>query len=59
MLHLEQELARLKELLLTMASHAETAVKQAIEAVVSRDYDLALRVRANDEVIDRFEVEVD
>jgi phosphate transport system protein len=59
MVHLEQELTRLKELLLTMASHAETAVKQAIEAVVSRDYDLALRVRANDEVIDRFEVEVD
>jgi phosphate transport system protein len=59
MVHLEQELARLKELLLTMASHAETAVKQAIEALVNRDYDLAVRVRANDEVIDRFEVEVD
>ena len=59
MAHLEKELARLKELLLTMASHAETAVKQAIDALVSRDYDLALRVRANDEVIDRFEVEVD
>ena len=54
-----QELAELKNLLLTMASHAETAVKQAVEALVKRDYDLALRVRADDAVIDRFEIEVD
>jgi len=42
-----------------MASHAETAVKRAIEALVTRDYDLALRVRGEDEVIDRFEVDID
>jgi phosphate transport system protein len=59
MLRFDQELATLKQTLLTMASHAETAVKQAIEALVNRDYDLALRVRADDEVIDSFEVEVD
>ena len=59
MVHFEQELAELKTLLLTMASHAETAVKQAIEALTHRDYDLALRVRENDSVIDHFEVEVD
>ena len=59
MVHFEQELAALKQTLLTMASHAETAVNQAIQALINRDYDLALRVRANDEVIDRFEVEVD
>jgi phosphate transport system protein len=59
MVHFEQELAGLKNTLLTMASHAESAVKQAIDAVVNRDYDLALRVRAGDSVIDRFEVEVD
>jgi phosphate transport system protein len=59
MLHLEQELADLKNALLTMASHAESAVKQALEALVTRDYKLALRVKEGDTVIDRFEVEVD
>jgi phosphate transport system protein len=59
MLHFEQELDGLKNTLLTMASHAEAAVNQALQSLVTRDYELALRVRANDEVIDRFEVEVD
>jgi len=59
MVHFEQELAGLKNTLLTMASHAESSVKQAIDAVVHRDYDLALSVRASDSVIDQFEVEVD
>lgn len=59
MVHFDQELADLKNMLLTMASHAESAVKQAIDALVNRDYDLALRVRGDDAVIDRFEVEVD
>ena len=55
----EQELAGLKERLLTMASHAESSVRKAIEALGKRDYDLALRVQTDDAVIDRFEVEVD
>jgi phosphate transport system protein len=59
MVHLEQELSALKDRLLTMASHAEAAVKQAIDAIANRNYDLAIRVRAGDAVIDRFEVEVD
>src|SRR5579859_673026 len=59
MVHLEQELADLKNALLTMASHAESAVKLALEALVTRDYQLAQRVKADDSVIDRFEVEVD
>jgi len=59
MTHFEQELADLKNTLLTMASHAESAVRQAVEAVVSRDYDLAMRVRNADVVIDRFEIDVD
>ena len=52
-------LGGLKEKLLTMASHAESAVQKGVEALVRRDYDLALRVQADDAVIDRFEVEVD
>jgi len=59
MTHFEQELSALKNTLLTMASHAESAVKQAVDAVVARDYELAMRVRNGDAVIDRFEIEVD
>lgn len=55
----ERELADLKEKLLTMASHAESCLYKAIEALGKRDYDLAVRVEADDAVIDRFEVEVD
>ena len=55
----DDEVAGLKERLLTMASHAESGVQRGIEALIKRDYDLALRVQAEDAVIDRFEVEVD
>ncbi len=59
MLHFEQELDLLRNTLLTMASRAETSVKLAIKALETRDYDLALQVRADDVLIDRFEVELD
>ncbi len=59
MVHLEQDLVVLKNTLLTMASHAESAVRRALEALSTRDTDLALRVRDDDTIIDRFEVEVD
>jgi phosphate transport system protein len=58
-LHFEQELAGLKEKLLAMAGHAESAVTLAIKAVVERDDDLARRVKEDDSVIDRYEVEID
>ncbi len=53
------ELDGLKQKLLTMASHAETAVNRAIEALIMRDYDLAIKVKQDDEVIDQLEVEID
>jgi phosphate transport system protein len=53
------DLGELKQKLLTMASHAETAVNEALRALVERDYDLALRVKDNDRVLDQFEVEID
>ena len=53
------ELDELKDKLLTMASYAEAAVLSAVQAVTARDYDLALRVKAEDEIIDRLEMEVD
>ncbi len=59
MVHFEQELAELKETLLRMASYAETAVKRALEALTTRNHELALRVRDEDEIMDRFEIEID
>jgi phosphate transport system protein len=57
--HFDIELDVLKQKLLTMASHAETAVNRAVEALVTRNYDLAIRVKDEDTVIDQFEIEVD
>jgi len=57
--HFEHDLGELKQKLLAMASHAEQAVNLAVQALVQRDHDLALRVREDDNVIDRFEVEID
>jgi phosphate transport system protein len=57
--HLDMDLGELKQKLLTMASHAETAVNESVRALVERDYDLAMRVKTNDTVLDQFEVEID
>jgi len=42
-----------------MASRAETAVNEAVRALVERNYDLALRVKADDSLIDQLEIEID
>ena len=57
--HFEMGLDELRQKLLTMASHAETAVNQSVQALAQRDHDLALRVKENDRVIDQFELEID
>src|SRR5947208_1151196 len=57
--HFDQELNALKEKLLTMASHAEAAVNQSVQALANRDLELALRVKDNDRVLDQFEIEID
>ncbi len=53
------ELDRLRQHLLTMASHAENAVSLALQALITRDHELAQSVKDNDRIIDRFEVEID
>jgi phosphate transport system protein len=55
----DHELGELTARLLTMASHAERAVNDAVQALVHRDYDLAVQTNANDRILDRFEVEID
>ena len=57
--HFEDELAKFKEILLTMGSYAESAVSQAVQAVTDRNDKLAEQVQHNDDIMDHFEVEID
>ncbi len=42
-----------------MASRAETAVNEAVQSLMQRNMDLALKVREDDNIIDQFEIEID
>ena len=57
--HHSQELEALKQKLLTMASHAESAVSRAVRAVVERDDELARQVKSDDNILDQSEMEMD
>jgi phosphate transport system protein len=59
MTHYNEEMNRLKESLLAMASHAESALTRAMRALVERDDLLAQSVQDDDNIIDQFEVEID
>jgi phosphate transport system protein len=59
MTHYAEELDRLKESLLAMASHAESAVARSIRALVERDDVLARQVEQEDNALDQYEIEVD
>jgi phosphate transport system protein len=59
MTHYDAEMAELKESLLAMASHAESAVARAIRALVDRDEALAHQVEEDDNVLDQFEIKID
>ena len=57
--HFEMGLEDLRQKLLLMASRAEAAVNDSVQSLMQRNRDLALKVRAEDDIIDRFEVEID
>lgn len=57
--HFEMGLESLRQRLLTMASFAERAVNQALQALLQRDYELSQQVKREDKIIDQFEVEID
>ena len=57
--HFEMGLDELRQRLLTMASHAEAAVNDSVQALMQRNHDLAAKVRGDDDIIDHFEVEID
>ena len=59
MTHHDQELAHLKERLITMASHAEAAVNRYITALIERDDISAMKAKEEDRVIDQLEIEID
>jgi phosphate transport system protein len=59
MTHFTEEMSKLKETLLSMASHAESSVARAIRALVERDDALAQQVIEDDNILDQFEIEVD
>jgi phosphate transport system protein len=57
--HFEMGLDALRQKLLLMASRAETAVNESVQAFMQRNHDLAIQVKADDDVIDQFEIEID
>src|SRR5271169_5202986 len=57
--HFEMGLDGLRQKLLLMASRAETAVNDSVQALMQRNHDLAVRVKADDDLIDQFEIEID
>lgn len=59
MTHYSEELMKLKESLLAMASHAESAVARAVRALVERDESIALEVQRDDSILDQFEIDID
>src|ERR1043165_4367923 len=59
MTHYTEEITRLKDSLLAMASHAESAVTRAMRALVDRNEKLAQQVQDDDNILDQFEIETD
>ncbi len=57
--HLERETARLKQRILDMCARTERAVQEAVQALTDRDTERAQRLIADDDVLDRCEVEIE
>jgi len=57
--HIERQVGQLKERILRVGTLVEEAISKSITALINRDAPLAQRVLANDEEIDRMEVEVE
>src|SRR5688572_24110709 len=56
MTHYNEEMRHLKESLLAMASHAESAVARAMRSLVERDDALARKVQDDDSILDQYEI---
>lgn len=58
-LHFDQELTKLKDELLRMSALAEQSVAESLKALIARDVTLARKVDADDNLLDRFQMEID
>jgi len=59
MRHFDEEVANLKQSLLTMGGFAEKSVRQAIQAVTERNDQLAEEVERHDDIVDQYEKDID
>jgi phosphate transport system protein len=57
--HFDRDIEEIKELLLRMGAMVEDAIQQSIRALLERDAELAEQVIANDDRIDRMEIQID
>ena len=57
--HFDQDLAVLKDKLVTMGSLAEAAVQRSMKALIERKDLLALHAKEEDEILDELEIEID
>ena len=57
--HFDRDIEEIKDLLLRMGAMAEDSIAQSIRALMERNTTLAEEVIANDDEIDRMEVEID
>jgi phosphate transport system protein len=57
--HFETGIESLRQKLLVMASHAEKSVHESVQSLMQRNHDLALKVKADDDMIDKLEIEID
>ncbi len=58
-LHLQRQISHLKKVILSLGAQVEESLQNAIEAIESRDIDLAQQVIDNDSVIDQMEVDIE
>jgi phosphate transport system protein len=56
---IERHLNLLRDKILLLGGKTETAVHNAMEALITRNSELALEVQANDKIIDQMELEID
>ena len=57
--HLHREIEKLKKAILCMAAEAEEAVRKSVEALVTKDRNLAEKVMSHDEMLNQLEIEVE
>ncbi|QPJ65146.1 MAG: phosphate signaling complex protein PhoU [Candidatus Nitrohelix vancouverensis] len=58
-LHLEREITRLKDLILSLGTKVEENVQNSVKSLVERQTELAMKVIESDTEIDQMEVEVE